>query len=188
MKAPCVLILTVCLVLLATLIGHERAEAGSHLWRFNEVFSNADGTVQFIEMQECCGSTIERALGDKWILAVGADHQYTFPNNISGDTSHKYLLLATQGYADLPGVPVPDFIIPDGFLPVDGETLEYWLYSAATWTYGPLPTDGVTSMQQDGSTDVNSPTNYAGETGMVDLTVPVIQSTWGGIKAGDRDN
>jgi len=188
MRTPCVPVLIVCLVLTATLIGPEPAVAGSHLWRFNEVFTNADGTVQFIEMVECCGSTIERALGGKWILAVAVDRQFGFPSNISGDTSHKYLLLATQSYADLPGVPAPDFIIPDGFLPLEGETLEYWLYTAATWSYGPLPTDGITSMNQDGTTDVNSPTNYAGETGVVDLTVPVVRSTWGRIKATHQHN
>ena len=28
--------------------------AGSHLWVINELFSNADGTIQFVEMYNCC--------------------------------------------------------------------------------------------------------------------------------------
>ncbi len=31
-------------------IGASPTWAGSHLWRFNEMFTNANGTVQFIEM------------------------------------------------------------------------------------------------------------------------------------------
>lgn len=171
----------VCTVLVLFAAWTTAAHAASHLWRFNEVFSNADGTVQFIEMRESGGSDIERQLQGKWILAVNASTQYTFPRGIAGNTAYRYLLLATQGFADIPGAPTPDFIIPDGFLPLGGETLEYWLYAEATWSYGALPVDGITSMNADGSTGVNSPTNYAGVTGSIDVT-PVLPTTWGRVK------
>src|SRR5262245_39848431 len=32
---------------------------GSHTWDFSEAFSNADGTIQFIELLECCGGAFE---------------------------------------------------------------------------------------------------------------------------------
>jgi serralysin len=172
------------------------ARAASHQWRFNELFTNADGTVQFIEMQECCGSTEEWFLQSKWILAVHASHKYTFRSNLTGNTSNKYFLLGTQGFADTPGAPAPDAIIPNGFLPVNGDTLEYWQYPDATRNYGALPQDGVTALEvgpgPDGisGTDddinapaVNSPTNYSGQSGTIDLTVPVHPITWGAIKA-----
>lgn len=156
-------------------------EAASHQWRFHEVFTNADGTVQFIEMKECCGFTTEHELNGKWVLAVGAERQFNFRRNLTGNTAGKSLLLATQAFADLPGAPEPDFIIPEGFLPLDGETLEYWMYSNATWSYaGPqLPTDGVTSLNADGTTGMNSPTNYAGQSGAV---VPVDALSWGALR------
>jgi len=171
------------------------ALGGSHLWRFHEVFSNADGTVQFIEMKECCGFSAERGLTFKWVEAVNSERRYTFESDLSGNTARKFLLLATQGFAALPGAPAPDFIIPDGFLPLGGDTLEYWLYTCAAWTYGPLPTDGVTSMvvsvgneecakPADGATALNSPTNYAGQSGTVDASVPILPITWGKVKAG----
>jgi len=145
--------------------------AASHLWRFNEIYSNADGTIQFIEMKECCGATSEWALNGKWILAVNANNQFNFDENLTGDTAFKHLLLATAGFAALPGVPEPDFIMPDGFLPFEGDTLEYWLYGPATWSYadGQLPLDGTLSLNVDYTVGVNSPTNYAGETGTVVL-------------------
>ncbi len=155
----------------ALLAGVTPASAGSHLWRFNEIYSNADGTIQFIEMKECCGSVAEWGLGDKWVLAVNTGNQYTFPENVSGDTAFQHLLLATEGFAALPGVPKPDYIIPDAFIPFDGDTFEYWLYKFATWTYakGELPLDGLMSLNEDHTTGVNSPTNFAGETGSVEL-------------------
>jgi serralysin len=161
----------------------EPAHSASHQWRFNEVFSNADGTVQFIEMLECCGFDSETALSSKWILAVHANNKYTFRSNLTGNTANKYLLLATQGFADIPGAPAPDFLIPSGFLPVGGDTLEYWLYDLARWICPALPLDGISSMGEDGSAGVNTPTNYDGETGTIDLRVPVQRITWGTIKS-----
>lgn len=185
------------LTLLLFLLGAASARAASHQWRFNELFSSADGTIQFIEMQECCGFTQEWELQTKWILTVHADHKYTFRSNLTGNTANKYLLLATQGFANIPGAPAPDIIIPNGFLPVGGDTLEYApYYSTATRVYGPLPLDGVTALEvgpgQDGISEtsddiyapaVNSPTNYSGQSGSIDLTVPVRPITWGAIKA-----
>jgi hypothetical protein len=157
------------------------ARAASHQWRFNELYTNDDGTIQFIEMRECCGFTTEINLNSKWILVVGADNKFTFDRNLTGNTANRYLLLATQGFADLPGAPAPDFIIPDGFLALDGDDLEYWAYTAANVTYGSLPTDGVMSFHVGTGNAVNSPTNYAGETGSIDPT-PVQPTSWGILK------
>ena len=158
-------------VLSALVAGAAPVSAASHLWRFNEIYSNADGTIQFIEMKECCGAGSEWALNGKWILAVNAGNQFFFDENLTGDTAFKHVLLATEGFAALSGVPKPDFIIPDAFLPFDGDTLEYWLYGDATWSYakGQLPLDGILSLNVDYTTDVNSPTNFAGDTGSVKL-------------------
>ncbi len=40
----------------------------------------------------------------------------------------------------------------------------------ALWTFGAVPTDGVNSLSRDGTVEPNSPTNYAGETGSVDVS------------------
>lgn len=155
--------------------------AGSHLWRFNEIFSNPNGTVQFIELKESLGASEEHWLLNKWVLAVGADNKFTFPADLEGDTANRHLLLATARFAALPGAPTPDYIIVDGFLPTNGETLEYWSYVKATWSYGPsqLPLDGVLSLNADHTTGVNSPTNYAGDTGSIDVAPVPAASAWG---------
>lgn len=168
------------LMLTMTLV--KQVDSASHQWRFNELFTNSDGTIQFIEMKECCGFDTEHALTGKWILAVGADNKYEFRSDLTGKTANKHLLLATQAFADLPGAPAPDFIIPDNFLPADGDSLEYWMYPDATIDYPQLPTDGITSLNVGGTTGQNSPTNFAGESGSIDVT-PVLPSTWGRMKA-----
>ena len=40
------------------------ALAGIHTWDVNEVFSNADGTIQFVELWESQGFTSEVGVGD----------------------------------------------------------------------------------------------------------------------------
>ncbi len=159
------------------------AMAGSHLWRINEAFSNSDGTIQFIEMMECCGAASETALFGKWVLSDTTANQFDFPANLTGNTANRHLLLATSGFAALPGAPTPDHIIPDGFFSTSADTLTYWMYPAATMTFavGALPLDGINALNADGTTGVNSPTNYAGDSGSVDASgvpVPTVNE-WG---------
>ncbi len=144
--------------------------ADSHLWRFNEIFSNADGTIQFIEMRECCGQDHEFNLIGHWIGSVSTDSTFYFPSNLVPPTGHRHLLFGTPGFAALPGAPTPDYIIPENFVAIDGDILLYSFYSNATMHVPPLPVDGVSVMGPLGEVlPTNTPTNYAGETGTVDL-------------------
>lgn len=170
----------ICVVLLT--LAAPPALAGAHLWRIHEVFSSADGSVQFIEMEECCGADNEIFLNDKWILSEATNSEFVFPANLpcSDCTANQYLLLATEAFAALPGAPTPDYIISEHFFDLNEDTLVYWLYIAATFPFGEgdLPTDGTHSLvclegDFEGCTktavEVNSPTNFAGETGSVEV-------------------
>jgi len=152
--------------------GSLPARGASHLWYFSEIFSNADRTIQFIELKECCGATAENGLSGKYVKNDANGVQYNFPADIAGDTGNKHLLLATAAFAALPGAPTPDYIIPSNFFPLNtANTLRYWLYSdpGSTMSYasGAVPTDGVTSLRWGGSTGLNTPTNFAGQSGSV---------------------
>ena len=152
---------------------------GSHLWIVNELYSSPDGQVQFVEQWECCGSSIEIFMQGKDVFSLS--HSFTFPEDLTGNTAHRYLLLGTAGYAALPGAPPPDYIIPNGFFSTQGDTVRWHIYPNATLAYGPgdLPLDGVLSLNYDGSTGVNSPTNYAGQSGSVRLvSVPALPIGW----------
>ncbi|MCH8853747.1 MAG: hypothetical protein IID41_14010, partial [Planctomycetes bacterium] len=68
-----------CVALLA--LAAPPALGGSHLWRIHEVFSSADGSVQFIELEECCGADNEIFLNGRWILSDTTGSQFFFPGN-----------------------------------------------------------------------------------------------------------
>jgi hypothetical protein len=153
------------------------AHAKNHLWRFTEVFSNATGTIQFIEMQECCGADEETEMSLTSITSNAAT--YNFPNDLSGPTGHRWLLVATQGFARLPGAPAPDYIMPDGFFNPAGDTLRYrGVTDMIQFATGQLPTNGIDSIQRDlqtGTTTVgvNSPINFANQSGTVNAAPAV---------------
>ncbi|MEK6675477.1 MAG: putative metal-binding motif-containing protein [Planctomycetota bacterium] len=159
------------------LLGVSPTMAGSHLWRINEIFSNADGTVQFIELKECCGATAETALAGKPLISVATGHTFTFPSNIPGNTANKHLLIATPAFAALPGAPTPNFFFSQvPFFAVNGDTID-WApllnYDEFTFGVGILPTDGINSIRVTNYvtdtfvTEPNTPTNYLGQSGSV---------------------
>ncbi len=152
---------------------------GSHLWVVNEVFSNADGSVQFVELWECCGSAFETFMAGKDVFTDAST--FTFPVNLQGNTAHRHLLLGTAAFAALPGAPAPDFIIPSNFLALGGDTVRWHIYPDATLVYGPgeLPLNGFSSLHRSGLTGINSPTNFAGLTGAVNVVLtPAMPWRW----------
>jgi len=158
------------------------AHAKNHLWRFTEFFSNADGTIQFIEMQECCGSDAEIQMASTSIRSNAKS--YDFPNNLSGDTARHWILIATPGFVDLPGAPTPDYTMPAGFFDPAGDTLRYrGSTDIVVLEPGALPLDGVNGLDRNLTTGnlaiaVNSPINFAGESGSVTLPAAVPSSSF----------
>lgn len=149
------------------------AHAASHLWVINELFSNPTGNVQFIEMHVPSSAANERFMMNKWVLAQVANHQFTFTENLpEGSTAFAYLLLATQDFADLPGAPVPDDIITSHFFDLIADQVKWWQYGTGDLNFaaGELPLDGLRSLNRDHTTGVNSPTNFNGETGSVNVS------------------
>lgn len=164
-------------------------------WHFSEFFSNADGTVQFLEL-ECNGNL------DSEILATGAKFRsnstgalFSLIGILEAPTLHKKLLLATPGFELLIGAVMPDFVLPAGFFyPIsDIITLNHHGHglvdSQTILPENPLPNDGLTSrhyLEADSGTATgflarNSPTNFAGQAGSVDLSS-------GQVLPGDYNN
>jgi hypothetical protein len=158
-------------IAIALLLVAVPCQAKNHLWKFTEFFSNSDGTIQFIEMQECCGSDVETQMANTRIESN--THVFPFPNHLSGPTAHRWIIIATQGFAALPGAPTPDYIMPDRFFEPSGDTLRYRFGTdIVTLQTGQLPLDGVHSIDRDLGTNqlsviVNNPINFAGDEGSV---------------------
>ena len=157
-------------VLLLAAAGY--ASAGSHLWRFNEIFSNADGTVQYMEMVEIDGSDNEFHLMGKSLHSNS--NSYEFPNDLPPKTANRNFLVATQSYADLAGVAGPDYVIPDNFFDPVADSVVLHTYDKYTFTEGMLPDDGYHARDRMLEQDVpNSPTNFNGDTTVIDLSADI---------------
>lgn len=143
------------------------AMAGSHSWDIVEAFTNPDGSIQFIELMECCGLDGETNLAGKQVTSDATGSAFTFPANLVGPTGKKHLLLATQSFADLPGAPTPDYIIEPNFFDPEGDMLRYHVYDAWAIPGKFIPTDCVNSLKRDYTSSPNTPTNYDDETGQV---------------------
>jgi len=141
--------------------------SASHLWEINELFSNADGTIQYIELYNPTEPN-ETGMSTKWIksnLNMSANFGFNLP---PGSTTDRYLLVATDDFANLSGAPQPDLIISAEFFATGGDDIEYWTYPNFPWTMlsfgtGDLPTDGVRSMNRDLNSECTTPTNFAGD-------------------------
>lgn len=154
------------------LMASRPAQASFHLFQINELYSNASGTVQFVELKEAFGANGENFLSGHTLTFTqgGTTHTFTFPNDLpSTNTANANVLIGTSSFAGL-GVVMPDYVIPDGFLLTNGGTVDY--AGVDSVTYASLPTDGVTSINRNGVTGVNSPTNFAGQTGSITPTPP----------------
>jgi hypothetical protein len=148
------------------------AAAFFHLWNFSEIFSNADGTVQFIELRN--QSNNEHFAEDAQIRSLSTGKVFTFPSDLSSSlTANKSLLIATPDFGSLPGGVVPDFTLPStSFFNPAGDTLSLFAgFVIDSRSFSSIPTDGVTSRVYPSDTlATNSPTNFSGASGSVNLS------------------
>jgi hypothetical protein len=155
-----------------------RAHAGHHQWFISEIYSNASGTVQFVELKGVANN--EQFLNGFNVDTFGTVSSSVAlgPNLPSSATAGAYLLLGTSEYATLAaqqGAPAPDRILPNNFLQLDTDTVRYAGIAATDRTYsaGGLPTNGIDSLDfEHPSATVNSPQNFAGATGSIDGSAP----------------
>jgi len=148
------------------------AWANFHLFQIEQLFSNADGTVQFIVLHEFMGSNDEHLWGGQPLISTraGVNKTFLFPKNLpSRLTAGRRVLVATQGFAAL-GIVTPDYVIPNGFLPTDGGTLTY--AGVDTVNFASLPADGTTAITRNGTTIQNLATNFAGDSASVAAVGP----------------
>lgn len=138
-----------------------------HFYRINELYSDADGTIQFIEMAVGAFNGESFWINQTVSVTQGSEiHAFRFPVNLPNTfTANTTVLIATQGFANL-GVVTPDYIVPNGFLFTSGiATVNFANVDAVTYTT--LPLDGVHSINRDGSIGINSPKNFAGATATI---------------------
>jgi dockerin type I repeat protein len=166
------------------------ARAAFHLWQVKEVFSNADGSVQFVELFDSFSG--ETSMSGKTLKASsdGNIKTFTFPSNLTHSTPGS-LLLATTGFGSLAGGVTPDFTFSQGgvsgtFFNPNATNLTFTFSGSGdtmTFAGAALPKNGISSLTDSGAigsppgtpnitSGVNSPTNLNGNSGSVNLSTP----------------
>ncbi len=155
------------------------AYATFHLFRIDQVYSNADGSVQYVVMRESTGSNGENLWAGNPLSTTstsGTKQQFTFPADLpSSATASKSVLIATSGFNALVGF-APDYVIPNGFIPLTGGILSY-VNGTDQITLPVLPTDGATAIDRNGTHVSATPKNFAGNTATLTAPPPAMGST-----------
>lgn len=142
------------------------AGATFHTFKIEQLYSNADGSVQFIVLREASGLNGQNEFTGLSISVTKGTlrKEFEFPNNLQVSTSGRSVLIATRGFAAL-GLMFPDFTVDDRFLPIDGGVVNF--AGVDTLAYPSLPIDGVNALFRSGATAPNAPTNFSRATGSV---------------------
>jgi hypothetical protein len=154
------------------------ARATYHTFVIDEIFSSADGKVQFVELLESApedpyyggglGNGQNQWAGKALVSSSGtSQNRFVFPTNLpSSQTAGRTVLVGTQSFAAL-GIVTPDFVVPDNFLFLSNGAVNY--ASVDTVSYASLPVDGRSSIDRSGHAGPSSPQNFAGQSGAVSL-------------------
>jgi hypothetical protein len=161
------------LAMLLLLAGLVRAQPLSY--QIEELYSNADGSVQFVVLRESAGLVGQQVLTGRQLTVTGrhASKTFTFPSDLpSSATANARVLVGSVGFQAL-GLIAPGYVFPDRFLPVDGGTLA--LVGIDSITYSFLATDGSNAWYRGGIYQSNLATNFAGRSTAVPArTVTVV--------------
>ena len=133
-----------------------------HLYQIDEIFTNADGTQQYIELSTTANGQNLLSTHTITVTQNNVVRTFTFPSNLpSASTANTKVLLATQGFIT-DGIITPDYIIPDGFLFTTGGTLNFG-GGFSVVVYAQLPTDESHAVDAAGNVVLANPTNFRGD-------------------------
>jgi hypothetical protein len=154
------------------------ASALPETFSIQQVYANADGTVQFVVIYDRgssdCDAGENRWAGLKLVsTGPGPQQTFVFPTDLpTCATSRRRMLIATEGFAAL-GIVAPDYVIPNGFLQTPDGAVTF--AGVDRVMYAALPNDGVHAIDSNGTPIQNVATNLAGvSASVVPVTTPAI--------------
>ena len=137
------------------------ANAAPPTFQISQIFSNLDGTVQFIRLDETAGLNGQHLFAGLTLTSThnGIVKQFTFPSDLPSDqtANMSILVAATHGSQYLPVLfgtggwyccSPPDFVMPERFLSTEGGTIDF--AGVDRMPYASLPTDGESGLYRDG--------------------------------------
>jgi MYXO-CTERM domain-containing protein len=142
------------------------ASAAFHAWRINEIYSNEDGSIQYIEFSSSTSGQEFLNGHDLTATSDGTTITFTFGSNLrtaamgGPGTSGRTFLVATPGFAALPGAVTPDYTLPCGpfFDPTaDAITIDFAGVDSVSFAGTDLPDDAANSMNRTLVAAANTP-------------------------------
>lgn len=147
----------------------QSAYGSFHTWDINEIYSNADGSVQYIELREAAGLNNQHLLPGHAITSTGpgGTKTFNFPTNLpSSATANKFLIIGTSNLVSIPGGLKPDYVFTNAgpFLSLVGGSINFAGQDSVNYTNPPV--DGKGAMIRSGanmiSVATNGPVNFSG--------------------------
>ena len=169
-------------VVLVVVLCPVRVFGSFHLWKFDQVFSNADGSQQFIEMstdtdgQRFFNTDDGGGFGPAMLISGASTfsfpHDLGDPATVGHDTAGQHLLIASTGFS--PKGKTADFVLPANFFSTGADTLKFTpndptvVLDSTTWAS--LPKNGTDALHQvpgTSETSVSAATaaNFSGNGG-----------------------
>lgn len=157
----------------AILLMPASTRASFHLWSVNEIYSNADGSVQFVEFST--SSSLEERLATHSMTCVGplGTNTFSFPSNLPTGlgTAGRTFIVGTTNLAAQPGGLRPDYVFTNAtpFLFLNAGATNTVMITGTLTTpaaYTNLPTDGLQSLARTGvgsafaTLSTNSPKSF----------------------------
>ncbi len=164
------------------------ASASFHTFQIEQLFSNADGSVQFCVLHEASGADGQEFWAGHSFTSThaGVTHTLVFPRNLPAAATHgRRVLVATQGFSDLALV-APDFVVANGFFATDGAAVNF--AGVDQVTYSALPGDGIHAIDRNGAIVQNLATNFGGQSAAVAAPAAArnFQGLWWNSPAGSE--
>lgn len=149
---------------LLLMIWTVKANADFHLWILNEIYSNSDGSVQYIELTTASGG--QHVLAGHSLVSqdsVSGATTFIFSQNLPGsDTANRSFLLATERFQSLTGMEA-DYTIPASFISTTSGSLNFGEGTdTLQYTLGTLPLNGIQAMSRNFQPVIPSPQNFDG--------------------------
>jgi hypothetical protein len=150
------------IVLLLAAVFPRQAEATYHEWKIDQAYSNASGTVQYVDFLLTNPNDDEQFISNAQFQSNF--HMMGFTNLPSVPVNGQHFLIATPGFAAIAGV-TPDYTFPaTPFFNHAGDSLSYGPGLNVLTT--PALSDGSRAFGPSGFV-LARPTNFAGKVGSV---------------------
>jgi hypothetical protein len=152
-------------------------------WRITEIFSNADGSVQYIKLTTAQDN--QQNLAGQRLSAFDASGRagqtFTFPSGLSSSqTAYRSVLMGTEAFSALTQLHV-DYRIPAGFLFTEGGSVRFANFDTLSYRADQLPVNGLQAMSAARTPVTPSPSNFIGQSKNVSVETTAIFNDANGV-------